>query len=82
MKHPMASPPLQAASDADIDALLGARHADPFALLGPHETASGRVLRAFLPGATHAWACHVEATAELARRHEAGFFEGPLPFPR
>ena len=70
------------ASDADIDALIGARHADPFALLGPHDTTSGPVLRAFLPGATRAWACHGRDTAALARRHDAGFFEGPLPFPR
>ena len=28
-----------------------AMHGDPFAVLGPHDTADGRVIRAFLPGA-------------------------------
>ena len=31
--------------------LRTARHGDPFAVLGPHEAAAGRVIRAFLPGA-------------------------------
>jgi hypothetical protein len=30
---------------------LAARHADPFALLGPHAAPGGVVLRAFVPGA-------------------------------
>ena len=40
------------AHPAEIAALLEARHADPFAFLGPHETASaGVVIRAFVPHA-------------------------------
>ena len=36
----------------DIDKICGARHGDPFSVLGPHPDAQGRVwLRAFLPGA-------------------------------
>ena len=34
-----------------VDALLAGRLADPFALLGPHATSSGRVVRVFVPGA-------------------------------
>ena len=36
----------------DIEALINARHRDPFAMLGPHpDGAGGQVIRAFLPGA-------------------------------
>ncbi|MEC4600556.1 GlgB N-terminal domain-containing protein, partial [Burkholderia vietnamiensis] len=35
----------------DIDALLGGRHPDPFACLGPHGEAGRTVVRALLPGA-------------------------------
>jgi 1,4-alpha-glucan branching enzyme len=35
----------------DIDALVEARHPDPFSVLGLHRTAAGYVVRAFLPGA-------------------------------
>jgi 1,4-alpha-glucan branching enzyme len=34
------------------EALAGGRFSDPFAVLGPHRTAEGRVIRAFLPRAT------------------------------
>ena len=33
-------------------ALALGTHDDPFAVLGPHDTREGRVIRAFLPGAT------------------------------
>ena len=40
-------------SDDDIAALAGARHADPFAVLGPHGSAAGaHAVRAMLPGST------------------------------
>ena len=36
----------------DIEALINARHRDPFAVLGPHpDEQGGQVIRAFLPGA-------------------------------
>ncbi len=69
------------ASEAEIAAVIGARHGDAFAVLGPHATTDGTVVRAFIPGATHAWACHDGVQAELACRHPDGFFEGPLPAP-
>jgi 1,4-alpha-glucan branching enzyme len=69
------------ASQADVAALLAARHADPFALLGPHETASGVVIRAFVPHAETLLAVpHDGGTAlQLERRDDAGFFEGLSP---
>jgi 1,4-alpha-glucan branching enzyme len=70
--------PEWAADDGAIDAILRARHADAFALLGPHETAKGVVVRAFVP---HAETLQVipgdgGLPIDLERRHDAGFFEG------
>ncbi len=62
-----------------IAALVEARHGDPFALLGPHETAGGRVLRALLPGASAVSAVTRQGVSPLAQIHPAGLFEGPVP---
>ncbi|MDE2229601.1 MAG: 1,4-alpha-glucan branching protein GlgB [Alphaproteobacteria bacterium] len=37
--------------DHEADAILGGDHTDPFGYLGPHRSASGLVVRAFLPDA-------------------------------
>ena len=70
-------------ADADLQALLAARHGDPFAVLGMHADDEGRLwLRALLPGAASV-VVHDAATgrriAGLALRDERGFFEGSLP---
>ena len=63
---------------AEVDALLGARHPDPFSLLGLHAAADGQLwLRAMLPGAV---SVVVRDTAgkkivDLALRHPDGLFE-------
>src|SRR5579863_9605915 len=64
------------ASSGDIDAILAARHADPFALLGPHATPAGTVVRAFVPFAETVDVVDTAGTAiaGLAARGE-GFFE-------
>lgn len=69
------------ASDAQIAALVDARHGDPFALLGAHDAAKGRVIRAFVPHAEAVSAISRDGkpVANLMRRHDAGFFEGLLP---
>jgi 1,4-alpha-glucan branching enzyme len=61
----------------DIDALLAARHADPFALLGPHATPFGVVIRAFVPDAQNVVAIDRNGVilVKLALRG-GGFFEG------
>ncbi|HTZ72259.1 MAG TPA: 1,4-alpha-glucan branching protein GlgB [Acetobacteraceae bacterium] len=71
-------PPTWCAADADIAAIVEARHADPFALLGPHETIDGIVIRAFIADADTLFAVPLDggAATELDRRHPAGFFEG------
>jgi len=69
------------ASADDIDAILRARHGDPFALLGLHETPAGFVIRAFVPGATRVEAVAPDGRviAPLDRVHADGFFEGLAP---
>jgi 1,4-alpha-glucan branching enzyme len=66
------------ATDAQVADLAGARHSDPFALLGAHAVAGGSVIRAFVP---HAETISVigpdgKVLARLDRRDDAGFFEG------
>jgi 1,4-alpha-glucan branching enzyme len=69
-------------SAADVDLIRFARHADPFAVLGPHAAAGGRgCLRAFLPGAEQVSAVSAKngtALAVLDRLHPDGLFETAL----
>ena len=68
-------------ADATVLALIEARHADPFAVLGPHEVAGGIVLRALVPGADRLEVIEEatgEVVGELKRRHDAGLFEGTM----
>ncbi|MFM9999389.1 MAG: 1,4-alpha-glucan branching protein GlgB, partial [Burkholderiaceae bacterium] len=66
----------------DIDKICGARHGDPFSVLGPHPDAQGRVwLRAFLPGAQQVYAVDAASgrvLAQLPQRHIDGLFEQVL----
>ena len=68
------------AHEGDVGAILAARHGDPFRILGPHETADGWVVRAFVP--------HTETLEVLSSdgrvltaldRREDDFFEGLIP---
>ena len=70
-------------SDAEVRALTGAHHSDPFAALGMHTDAAGALwVRVMLPGAT-AVAVHDAGTgrrvAAIELRHPDGFFEGIMP---
>ena len=64
-----------------VEALIDGRAGDPFALLGPHETASGTMIRAFLPGASGATVIGVQGNtlATFRRTHPDGLFEATLP---
>ena len=66
------------ASDGDVAAIVAARHGDPFAVLGQHQTQAGPVVRAFVPYADTLHAIGPDGIAvELERRPGAdGFFEG------
>jgi len=68
------------AREEDIDAIAAARQEDPFAVLGPHQTETGWVIRAFVPDAIRVRATPRAGGAfvELARR-KGDFFEGPIP---
>jgi 1,4-alpha-glucan branching enzyme len=63
--------------DPQIAAIIAARHGDPFAFLGMHETEGGLVVRAMLPGAQSVAivdAASGEAVAAAERVHSDGFF--------
>ena len=65
-----------------IDALAEGRCADPFAVLGPHETPQGRIVRAYLPGATSVEALDAAEARTLATLDpidERGLFGGLAP---
>ena len=65
---------------AALAALIAARSADPFALLGPHGSGSGRIVRAFLPGAAAVSAVAHDGgvLADLAKVRDEGLFAGRL----
>jgi len=67
--------------DLAVAVLAAGRHADPFAVLGPHETPAGLVVRAFVPGARTLAVLSPEGEplAELERRDDDGVFEGLVP---
>jgi 1,4-alpha-glucan branching enzyme len=63
----------------DAEALAHALHGDPFAVLGPHDTPSGRVVRAFVPGANAVEVLRRTDRAILGRLEEGtppGLFQG------
>ena len=67
---------------AAVEALVQGYSGDPFALLGPHETATGLTVRAFLPTAERVEAVGRQGgqlLSALTREHPAGLYVGPLP---
>ena len=64
-----------------VEAIVQARHGDPFAILGPHGTGTDRVVRAFLPGAEAVTVLDSAGVAlgSLQRLHPDGFWAGPAP---
>ena len=67
--------------DAQIDALLAGRHADPFALLGSHPVSGGWAVRVFLPWAAEA-SISLKGAAKVTdavKLRPEGFFEATWP---
>ena len=65
----------------DVEMICGARHLDPFAVLGPHPGAAGATsVRCFLPGALSVVVESAKGMllGPLALQDEAGFFEGEI----
>jgi len=74
--------PLKPLSESEIRALMRAEHGDPFAVLGPHETAEGLEVRALLPGAQRVAVVHSRTgwpLSILSRIGESDIFSGPVP---
>ncbi|MGE0577483.1 1,4-alpha-glucan branching protein GlgB [Reyranella sp.] len=64
---------------AEVQAIAEARHGDPFKVLGPHDAAGGRIVRAFLPGARAVDVVRRADGAMLGRLEQVtgqGLFEG------
>ncbi len=69
----------------DIDALLAARHPDPFAVLGLHADAADKLwVRALLPGAASVELIDAASGKSLTDllHHRDGFFEARVPLRR
>ena len=70
-------------SNADVHALVEARHGDPFAVLGLHADTAGKLwVRTLLPAASVVDvldAASGKKLAGLALRHDAGLWEGAIP---
>jgi 1,4-alpha-glucan branching enzyme len=65
---------------AAFDALAGARHPDPFSILGPHLQNERVVVRAILPGVESARVVRGPADpVPMTKRHPAGIYEAELP---
>ena len=69
--------------DSEVAALVAGTHGDPFSRLGIQSAGDGFIARAFIPGAEKVEAATLDGKVlgQLARRHEAGFFEGRLDTP-
>jgi len=81
----MARTPLAGVMDGNAKAILEARHADPFAWLGQHESGDAYVQRVFLPSASRVEIVLAEENRPLEQIDPAGLFLGhsrePLPTP-
>ncbi len=67
-------------SEAEIEAIIGGRHGNPFGILGLHEAGKSFVARAYVPGAETLEVRDAagKSLGQLDRRHAAGFFEGAV----
>ncbi len=68
--------------EATVEALLGGRHADPFAVLGMHETDNGIEVRVLMPDASRVAIIDKESQQEIVEMdclHEDGFFAVVIP---
>ena len=74
---------MSVATTSVLDALAGARHADPFGVLGPHVENGRLVIRAIFPGADRVAVTGIgEAAREMERRHAAGIFDASFDIDR
>ena len=76
--------PVSAIAGADLDALVGARHHDPFGVLGLHRDGKGWVLRVFRPYASEVAASTASGFVKMDKVHPDGVFawRGAEPPPQ
>jgi 1,4-alpha-glucan branching enzyme len=68
------------ATETDVDAIIGARHGDPFSVLGAHKAPEGWAVRAFVPDASELRAMTREGKLIVTlERRKGDFFEGLAP---
>jgi len=72
------APGAHTVDETTADALLAGRHGDPFAVLGPHATPRGRIVRALLPGALRVEVLSTcgDFLGALEQRQRPGLFSG------
>lgn len=65
---------------AELEAITGGYHGDPFSILGPHATRRGSwEIRAFLPQAASASVVTTNGSIAMERIHPEGFFTAEMP---
>src|SRR4051812_452375 len=70
---------MKSVAEAALDALAGARYADPFSILGPHRVDRGIVIRALRPSAERVTVVGHGPDVEMTRAHAVGIFEVTFP---
>mgnify|MGYP001813357800 CR=1 FL=1 len=67
--------------NAEFNALVEGRHNNPFAVLGPHQSGRGRVVRTYQPGAKTVELVerNGDEVATMRRVHKGGLYEAALP---
>jgi 1,4-alpha-glucan branching enzyme len=74
----LAKKPVWLLPDSEISAIVAGVHSNPFGVLGLHQSGKDWLVRAFVPGADEISVQSLDGKdfGSLARRHDAGFFEG------
>ncbi len=84
-KRTDAKDPAEGLHSLDIDALVEARHPDPFSKLGLHQTDAGHVVRVLLPGRLGRDGDRsrraARRSASLTKIHDAGLYAGFVDRP-
>src|ERR1700733_11372222 len=71
---------MTAVADKELDALVRREHSNPHAVLGPHPTDGGVVVRVLRPVALSVTVIpEHESPVELHQIHPGGVFEGVIP---
>src|SRR5260370_634509 len=66
----------------EVEAIIGGYHGDPFRVLGPHQTAEGWEVRAFLPQAMDASVVANGMVHPMRKLRHEGFFQADLTYDR